>query len=328
MKSFLLVATITCALHAETAKVKSAAQQSAIRVPLIGFAPMPSSGGLRPVWRTFGADILGNPMTLPSGVNMIVAAPGQQYALAERGDQGELGLIILNEVTGVGDFQPVSGALANADRISFSPKGSSAILYASATHRLQVLTGLPVSPRVARNIDGSTFLASIVALAVSDDAAVVLAGFSGDIASISLLASDGTVQTVLNAASVAAIRFLPGAHDAIFADRQANQVMLLSGDSLSPRLLADDAQGVSAPLDVETSTDGTRLYVANSGANNVLTIDLATGNSNAVSCSFAPAAFGRPLKSVVSVTAHDGNNIWLLDTAATSPWVAYAPRIN
>jgi hypothetical protein len=328
MKSFLLVAVFACALNAETAKVRAATPQSSIRVPMIGFAPMPSSGGLRPVWGTFGADILGDPMALPSGVNLIAAAPGQQYALSVRGDQGELGLVLLNEATGIGDFQTISGALANADHISFSPKGSSAILYASTTQRFEVLTGLPSAPRVARDVDGSLFVASVVALAVSDDAAVVLAGFSGDTPSITLLASDGTVQTVLNAASVAAIRFFPGTHDAVFTDRLSNQVTLLSGDSFSQRILASDAQGVSAPLDVETSIDGTRVYVANSGANDVLMIDVATGNSNALPSSFVPAAFGRLFRSVLSVTAQDGNDVWLLDTDASSPWVAYAPKMR
>lgn len=329
MKRVLVVAAVlVCVMKAETAKVASAAAQTSIRVPLLGFAPTSSSDGLRPVWGTFGANRLDNPLSLPDGLASIWAAPGQQYAFAKRTGLGELGMLALNEVNGVGDFQSISGGLANADRVAFSPRGSSAVLYAGASQRLQVITGLPADARIASEIDGSAF-PSPASIAVSDDGALVLAGFlnGGNGFVLQILNGAGT-QTVPNVGSATAICFLPGAHDAVIADSQANQIILLQGDALSARILAGDAQGVSVPLDLQTSTDGSRVYVANSGAKNVLNIEVATGDSTALQCGFAPASFARLLKSVLSISAQDGTDIWLLDTDAVTPWIAYAPKIR
>jgi hypothetical protein len=295
---------------------------------LLGYAVRSGPLELRAIAGVVGADILADPTPLPAGLTTLMIAPGQQYALATRGDEGQLGWMSLNE-DGLGDFTPIAGAVAKADRVSFNSSGSAAILYASASRRLQVIGGLPDSPRIVRDIDGSAFAAPLTATAISDDAAVVLLAFStGDTGVVAALGNDGVPRTVFNAGSIAAIRFLPGTHDAVVADSQSNQITLLSGDTYSPRVLAGDAQGVSTPLDLETSTDGSRVFVANSAANNVLMIDVATGSSKALECGFAPAEFRRLAKSAISVTAQDADGVWVMDTDAPGPWVAFTPRLR
>jgi hypothetical protein len=327
MRRFLPFALFTCVLIAET-KVKSAVTGSSVRMPLLGYAIGSSPLELRAIAGVVGVDILADPTPVPAGIRALMIAPGQQYGLATRGDEGQLGWISLNE-DGAGDYTPIPGALAQADRVSFNSSGSAAVLYSGASQRLQVIGGLPNSTRIIRDLDASAFAGTLSALAISDDASVVLLGLSmGESGFVAVIGNESGPRTVFNASSVAAIRFLPGAHDAVVADSQMNQITLLSGETYSPRVLAGHAQGVSTPLDLETSTDGSRVFVANSAAGNILMIGVATGNSTALECGFAPAEFRRLAKSAISVTAQDGDGVWVMDTDAAGPWVAFVPKLQ
>lgn len=327
IKTFVLFGAVCLcsgAFGAENAKVAGNLTAATIRVPSLGLALTPD--GLRPVWGTLGADLLGDIVPLPSGLAKLIPAPGQGFGLAQTADQTQMGIVLLDGNL-IGDFQPVAGALGNPDRIVFSPGGSSAVLYSLATQHLQILTGLPGSPQVARDIDATSLPGTAGALAVSDDAGLVLAAaLQPDGAVVTAFAADGTSRTVSSGGAISAMRFLPGTQTAVIADSQNNQITLWAVNST--RVLATDAQGIATPLDLESSTDGHRVYVANSGAGNILTIDLASGTATALQCYFNPSAFGPLRNSAVTVMGQSSDSVWLLDKDAAAPWVAFAPLAN
>lgn len=309
-----------------------AAPPEHIRMPLVGFAMGSSPVELRPIVGRAGANLLGSAIPVAADVRAILPAPGQQYALVRRGDPEQMGVAALTS-DGLGEFRPLVDAVSQADFVSFSPVGMAAVLYSRADHRLQVISGLPGAPRMVRDMDTMAFPAALRTAAVSDDGVLVLAAFSSGVTGyVALLGADGAPRTVVNGASLSAVRFFPRRHDAVVADREANRVMLVSEDASSPgvlsaRVLAGEAQGVSGPLDLETSTDGTRVYLANTGAKNVLMVEVASGVTQTLAAGSELSSFQRLMKSVVSLRAPDGKNVWVLDTDAAAPWVSYAPRV-
>jgi hypothetical protein len=305
---------------------RSASSDSSVRLPILGFA-VRAPLELRPILGSAEASGLGLPLALPSGATAVMAAPGQRYVLA-----------VLDQIAvarlgpdGLGPLNPISGTMANVERVDFSPSGSAAVLYSRSSQRLQVLAGLPDSPSLVMDVDTTSWAATLTSAAVCDDAAVVLVGASaGDNTLLAMLGSAGQLNAIANVSSISAIRFMVQTHDAVAVDSQRNQVLFLKAGqdaSYSARVLGGDAQGLSAPSDVELSTDGSRVYVANSGTNAISIVEIATGNSQSLNCDFALAGFQRLTGSVVRVTGQNTNSVWVLDTDAVSPQISFVPTL-
>src|SRR5262249_36640827 len=116
-----------------------------------------------------------------------------------------------------------------ADLITFGPSGSSAVLYDNAPGRIQVITGLPDAPSIARelNLPGGA-ASSLTALAVSDNGSALLAGFSSDSgSSISLLQAEGGTRFVAAVRHPSVIAFLSHSGDAVVTDDADNRVWLI-----------------------------------------------------------------------------------------------------
>ncbi len=333
------VSVFACAVlivaHASAAapKVFKPAVSSApsVSAPALGYAVLTSPLELRLILGTPDGSGLDDPVALPPDISAIALAPGQRYALVLSGDQGQIQVLALT-TSGPGAVSAVTGAVPQPDLIVFSPSGSSAVLVSSALQRLQALTGLPDAPSVSLDVDVSQFGSAVTSAAVSDDASMVLVGLAtGSGGSLARVATDGTLQTILNAGNISAIRFIGPGHDAAAADGQLNRITLLNAGSdgqFATRVLATDAQGVNAPRDLEFSTDHARVYVANAGANNILMVDAATGNSQAVTCGFPIAAFQRLMTSAIAISGQNSRSVWVTDTDATAPWVAFVPSLR
>lgn len=309
----------------------AATPPSSVRVPVLGYAVLREPLELRPLLGNAEGSLLGDGIPLPADASAMSIAPGQRYALIRSGDQGQVSITFVNpgglQASGV-----IAGVMLQPERITFSSSGSSAILVSSALQHLQVVTGLPDAPVISLDADTSQFGATVAAAAVSDDSSVVLVALTNNASSwIARLATDGSLQTIVNTGASSSIRFFPHSHDAVAADIELNQITVLTagaGDQYVARVLATSAQGVSTPLDVEFSTDGSRVYVANSGAKNILMLDVATGNAQAMPCGFAAMGFQRLTTSAISISGQDSRSVWVTDTDAPTPWVAYVPSLQ
>src|SRR5262245_60418631 len=66
---------------------------SPMQVPLLGFVYEPEDGGVRAIRGIPGSAVLGDRQSLPAEIKNLHFAPGQMYALVERGDSGPTALI-------------------------------------------------------------------------------------------------------------------------------------------------------------------------------------------------------------------------------------------
>lgn len=290
---------------------------------MLGFATHAAPLDLRPIVGIVGAALIGDAIALPSDVTAIALPPGQQYALASR-DAVTPASVLPISADGAGPMAPISGAMPQPDRIEFSPSGSFAVLYSKALQKLQVIGGLPDSPGVSRELDASGLTSALAALAVSDDGQAVLAGTSGGVA----LMGNGAV--IWGAGTPSALRFVPATRDAVLADSQGNQIVLLANvtGTVGVQVLATGAQGVSAPADLRISPDK-RVFVANSGTGNVLILGLDGTVAAALDCGCTPGGIAALGAGSVYLLSDSGNPAsWLFDIRDATPALRFLPALN
>jgi len=264
-----------------------------LQVPVLGYVSRSSPVELRPILGISGAALLGDAIALPGNVTALALAPGQEYAVAQMGDQGEVDILPLG-ADGLGAAAAVA-------------------LYSSRRQAIQVAGGLPASPQVRREVDVSG-LGAPGAFAVSDDGqALLVASPDATGCVLTLFPADGGARVVAHAGGISAIRFLAGATDAVATDPVWNQVLLLAagpggppgGAHSGPQVIAGEADGVSTPVDAVSSALGRRVLVINQGNQTLLDVDLDAATTAAVPCPFAPAGI-RMLRQKSSFWLTDG----------------------
>src|SRR5580700_6064590 len=104
--------------------------------PLLGFFASGPALRLRPILGAPGAVLLGDKIALAEKITQLAVAPGQQYALVERGRDAELATIALAAAS-TGEAQPIPGSFATADRIVFNPSGTAAVIFSASLQRMQ-----------------------------------------------------------------------------------------------------------------------------------------------------------------------------------------------
>jgi len=243
-----------------------AARGQDVGAPVTGYVTAVSPPAVRTILGIPGAARLGDALPLPSGIAKVRLAPGQFYALAEQTGGNPMAVVPVN-ATGPGALAPIVGAFAQADLVAFSPTGSAAVLCSAAAGSVQVLAGLPQAAVVAREIP---LAAQPVALAISDDAAVVaVADASG---AISL--ADPPPRFLYSVAQAAALAFVPGSRDLVVVDGVGSQVTLLQNvtGALSTKVLGAIDQPSAAVV------AGRSVIVASAANARISTIDLDSGD--------------------------------------------------
>ncbi len=323
-RSILVFLTLIGNASGQSRPALSAPASTNVRIPVLGYVASTSPASIRSILGAPGAVVLGDPVSLPDGVTSATVVPGQAYAIMERSQAAQMFLAPLS-VTSAGDLVPMAGTFAHADRIVFSPSGTVAAIYSVALAQVQVITGLPLSPQLARLIDLSTLGSTpVTSLAVSDDGQSVLAGISdGTSGAVWLFPGQGAAKQQMSAGVPSAARFITGRQDAVIADAGWQQVALLSsvGDQPGTRILGGSAQGFAAPTDLELSADQKRVWVAD--ANSLFSIDLASGAVSAQDCPFPPSSLLRLTgRSVYLVSSQDGSatGMWAPDSAVPRVW--------
>ena len=275
-----------------------------LRGPVLGYLLQDDPLELRAIAGIPGAAIRGEPLPLPDGVTRLRLAPGHGFALAERGESDPPAVLLLDG--GAVLATPVSGALARAGLVVFSPGGGAAALYSAAEARLQVLTGLPLQPRVSRDIPAS----DLVALAVSDDGEMLLTADAQGLVYVSPVA--GERQLVFRAEGLAAMTFLPQRSEAVVGDRGRGEVFVIGGfdDAVYSRLIASGLEGLGA---VRAAADGRSVLVAGSEGNRAWIVDIDSATARALDLPASPA-FLEPLRlpDVYLFAALPGEPAWLL----------------
>ncbi len=297
-----------------------------LSTPVLGFAPGVTGNELWPLVGIPGAAHIGPAVRLPETVTRVRVAPGGGYALAEQDPDTPMGIATLAPDGGAATVTPIAGALATADLVVFSPAGSAAVLYFSSAGRFQVLAGLPDAPRVVRDLTAGALGIAPGILAVSDDAAAVLAGDAAG--GVYLLPAEGAPALLYQSNEVSALAFLPGRQDAVMADRTQNRVVLLqqvSGACAAVPLAAEES-GVDRP-DLLAGAGGQAIVIASTGSRRMWVVDAATSSLTAFDLPVVPTRL-EPARggNTFLLSAEADEPAWLFTWQAGSGTVFFVPN--
>jgi hypothetical protein len=240
-------------------------------------------------------------------------APGQLYALVEL-DGAALAVLRLEDG---GSPVPIEGALFNADLVAFSPAGRSVALWSAGRSVVQVLTGLPDTPRVLREAP----LGETVRIAVSDDGESLLAGDPNG--TVNRILPDGHAVPAFVAPGLTAMAFLPGRSESVICDGARGDVHLLSEETT--RLLASGLAGASAAA----ASSGGTLLVVSAEASRAWTIEIATGVSRAFELPASPVSLDLlRLRDSFLISSREGDPSWLLVTGDSGARSYFVPAVT
>jgi hypothetical protein len=290
-----------------------------VGVPSLGFVYDSGLSAIRPILGFPGAAVVGAPLDVGFAVARAAAAARQRFVLAASADDNRIRLI---QIQADGLAAPtIDGALISPDRIVLSPSARAAILYSQGSARLQVITGLPDEPVVAREMAVDD-LGGAVDLAVSDDGE--LAFFVTDSSSVWLFDSNGGRMQISVSGAIAAVCFRPNGRDALAVARTGELYTIQDGGATaSYGKIAGDQ--IEDPVGVQLSRDGSRAYVAYAQGL-IAAFDSAAGVSKTVSCQCRPTGLD-PVNSAMTfrVNGISDGPVMLFDGSGADPRVWFVP---
>lgn len=256
-----------------------------IHGPVMGYVFDSRAQGIQPIQGIPGASRVGGLMAL--GVRFAVAeiSPRQDYALGVEAASGELRLVELGVPNPAA--RAVAGGIDGADRIVLSAGGDSAAVYDRDSRTVHLLAGLPKNPKVNGSVELSSLPGILTALAVNDRGDAILAAVSsGDAGSLYALMVGEQPRLVAPVTRVTAVRFLHNSSDAVAADYDANEVLLIRNVLTNPEpiVIASARDGVQRPVAVASSPDNKRIFAANSEPGAVAVISPEGGAPEMIAC--------------------------------------------
>ena len=297
-----------------------------IQGPVLGYTFDPSRGSLHPIRGIPGASYVADPMPLGFSVKVAAVSPLHNYVLAVDNVSGEVKVLDVTLVPPAAI--PVPGA-GGADRIALSPRGDAAALCDRAQRTIQFVSGLPANPSVEGSVDLSSLDGVITAFAISDDGEVGLVATSHrNGGSVHVLKDGQDPRAIVSVGRVLALAFVERSHDAVIADYDKNEVLLVqqADGSAQPVPLASENDGVVRPNAIVAMADGRRALVASSDSGRVAFVPLSGGPTEFVSCSCKPTTLARLNgNSMFQLTAASGQPLFVLDASRAEARILFVP---
>ena len=295
--------------------VTAAGNAGPMAVPVLGFIAGDAPTQVRAIVGIPASASLTKDISLSASVTRISIAPRQLYVLAETETPQALTVV---PFSGLNPGTPglVGGALPGADLVSFSPSGNVAVLYFSATQRLQVIAGLPGQPLVARDVLVSGPVAPFRNIAVSDDASLVV-GTTTD--SVVVVAPSGSAQSVYVSANLGSLALIPQTSDAILWDFGKGSLIRLRGlaGSVTDEVVASSLS-FSADSNVQVTSDSQSILVADPSAHAVVAIDLTTHAATQIATAHSPRVLTLlRAASIFLLSADPNTSAWILEVSQT-----------
>jgi hypothetical protein len=324
--SFLICGIATCipAAHAQSS--------GGFGGYTLGFVFDTRMSALRPLSGIPGATVLGAPLDSGGPIRKAYVAPRQNYAVALT----DSGAVVVQFVSGTDPavVTPLGIDSAAACIVSLSPNGAAAALYSANEALIRIVTGLPGAPVLARSVPVGTVSGSIRLLAISNDAAVLIAvthdsnpdSTSSD--AVVIVDNDGNGQNLTNSTHVSALQFAGDAHDLLLTDSSDDTLSIIQGlpDAAAYKVLADGSAGISGPVALNISLNG-NLVVANGRTSNILLLDSGGVPIGTYPCQVAPTVLTRLNGNTVFLLNIFSNNdpLWLFDGDSPTPRVMFVP---
>jgi hypothetical protein len=282
---------LLCLLTLLSGAVSIAAASDPVGGPSLGFSPNADGTIVWPILGIPGASTLGQALNLGTEIRGAVISPRQDFILALRAEDGQPIISRLN--SDAGGATPLDGTRRDSV-IAISPSGTAAALYNSDSRVLQVLRGFPSAPVVVFESDQSAIAGPLTALAVSDDAALALIGFSTSNSDSLWSVTSGGSQFV-SASHATSISFMANGQDAVIADSAVGEAFLLQHISNGPQRfpLFSPGEGVAGLSGIAVSDDGRFAIVAGSASGNVGIIDMQQSLRYLIPCNCKPSGVSR-----------------------------------
>lgn len=246
--------------------------KSLVSVPTLGFLIDPAGAGLIPIRGIASAPFVGETIPKPNDVSQIYLPPREHYALVERSSPEVIAIWHLarpHVAAGKDVLDVIPHALAHPDSVTFSPRGTAAVLYSSARAQLQIIAGLPSKPAIQGTLSTGS-LVQPATFAVSDDGRVVLA-ITGN-GQIEISSDAKAWQPTALTYLPLALSFVPNTHNVMLSDLQQKQLILLRQIEVlnsAPVVLGDGLQ----PDHLAVTTDGETLIALDTAHQKLWEID-------------------------------------------------------
>jgi hypothetical protein len=291
--------------------------------PMLGFVYATTGGELRAILGIPGASVLSRPLAVPPGVTNFNFAPGQKYAIVEGASGASIGVMMF-PTANPGPLTEISGAISQPDIVSFSPNGASAVVYSASEGRLEVISGLPLTPRVAREISGADLPNAVRLLALADDGVTLLEGAINN--SVYRLAEDAGPQLLDTVGDLEGMAFVPQSSNALIFDSNGGSLSLLQSANSTPsnRSLVDGLTGLGGKIALQVAA-GTAL-ITSASTNHLYQVDLQSLRVQNLQLP-ATATMLEPLRTSGKylLSWQSGQPAWIVDTSGQTGVLYFVP---
>ena len=294
------------------------ADDSQFARPKIGFV---FDNDSRKIWTLSGmpgAALVTSPVALDFEVDRALVSSALSFAIASTPGANNLKVIRLLENGPV--VTSISDSLGMFDLGSLSRGGKSAIVYQSGCRCVQVFSGLPDAPQLARTVTLAQDDSIVQAVAVSDDAAkfaiATRTGYSGETA---IYTADARSTNPLPADALA---FSPDGTSLAVADALQKTVSLLRDGNLIP--LATEQNGVDSPAALAFASAG-RIVVADRGSR-VHVIATDTARVVSIDCPCNPSTVqATSVEDTFRISEIASGSLWIVQLTDESARAMFIP---
>lgn len=289
--------------------------QDPIRGPMLGWVWDARQGTIRGILGIAGSSVLGKGIELEEPVKFAAISGGQEYALALLGDARQLSQIDLRPAV---PLKRAIDAPPGAERIVLSPKGNAAVLVYKEPAKLVVLGGLSASASVLREID-LTNEGMPAALAISDDAAVVIAAYPEAEKTIVFFES-GDRTPLDKTGVVTALAFLENSRDALIG--APDGVFRAPNAGAEPLQLLADTASASAIA----ALDSLRILIVENSNQSVIEMNLSSLTRRDAQCPCAPTNLTRMAgSSIFRLNEISSGPLWLVEISDNGLRTIFVP---
>lgn len=303
--------------------------QSGSSLPTLGLLFDASGKTLRPVWGIPGSAFYGAPLDLGFPISQAVITPGQDAAIVSTPESIYL---VRVKSSGVAS-QRINGAAGNPGLLVLSPRGEFGATYYADRQIITIMGRLASDAPEARDINATALGGKPDALAVSDDGRLLIALVStgGDSPVTDVITVDtqsGDTRRILGTPHGAAVGFLPGATDAVFADDVSGSVFLVRdvpGAAQQTVLLSGEAR-LTAPSGLQVAPDGKRVLAVSATSGSLGMIDLAGGDPAFLNCKCQPSGVRSLSGNVLFQIAPLRDGVaWIVEWDPANPRILFIP---
>lgn len=291
--------------------------QEPIRGPMLGWVWDSQKETIRPVLGIAGSSLLGASLDLGAPVKAAAIPGTAEYALVLLGDGRDPALVSLRESQP--SALPLPDVASGATRVDLSPSGDAAALSYSEEKKIILLTGLPAAPSIQGSFDLSVE-GMPAYLALNDGGSTLVATYPALPATL-VFDSAGNRWPLPFDLAVKALAFLENSRDVLLSASDGVYLARNVPEATEvTQVWSSPAAGPVAPFDAK------RILIVDTEAENILKLDLESGEKLTVRCPCAPTGLTRmPGGAVFRLNEVSTGPLWLVEVEDSGLRAVFVP---